>query len=77
MQLVARQLQQLDYNNGEEVFSMWSVLRCYLEDSWGDPVSCQLRIEFCMGVCEDKTLAREAEESPLLEAAARERQKTQ
>jgi hypothetical protein len=25
------------------VFSLWSVLRSYLEDNWGNPVSCQLR----------------------------------
>jgi hypothetical protein len=42
MQPIARQLQQLDYNNGNGVFSMWSVLSSYLEDNWGDPVSCQL-----------------------------------
>jgi hypothetical protein len=29
--------------------------------------------EFCTGGCEDRTWEREAEESPLLEAAARER----
>jgi hypothetical protein len=28
--------------------------------------------EFCTGGCEERTLAREAEESPLLEAVARE-----
>jgi hypothetical protein len=33
----------------------------------------QLRVEFCTGVRDDRTLAREAEESPLLEAVARER----
>jgi hypothetical protein len=33
----------------------------------------QLRVEFCTGGCEETTLAREAEESPLLETAARER----
>jgi hypothetical protein len=36
-------------------------------------VSCQLRVEFCTGGCEDRTGAREAEGSPLLEAVARER----
>jgi hypothetical protein len=30
-------------------------------------------VEFCTGGCEDRTCAREAEESPLLEAVARER----
>jgi hypothetical protein len=29
--------------------------------------------QFCAGVCEERTCAREAEESLLLEAAARER----
>jgi hypothetical protein len=32
-----------------------------------------LTVKFCMGGCEDRTRAREAEESPLLEAIARER----
>jgi hypothetical protein len=75
------------------VFSIWSVPRSYLEDSWGDsvswksaceektsrlvwnghqPGSCHLRVGFCMGGCEDRTWAREAEESPLLEAIATE-----
>jgi hypothetical protein len=36
-------------------------------------VSCQLRVKFCKGGCEDRTSAREAEESPLIEAVARER----
>jgi hypothetical protein len=44
----------------------------YLEDNWGDPFSCQLRVAFCMGGCEDGTSARE-DESPMLEAAARGR----
>jgi hypothetical protein len=30
-------------------------------------------VEFCMGGCEDRTSAREAEEYPLFEAVARER----
>jgi hypothetical protein len=42
-------------------------------DSNSDTVSCQLRVEFCTGGCEDRTLAREAEESPMLEAVVRER----
>jgi hypothetical protein len=29
--------------------------------------------EFCTGFCEDRTCVREAEESPLLKAVARER----
>jgi hypothetical protein len=32
-----------------------------------------LRVEFCTGGCEDRTLAREDEESTLLGAVARER----
>jgi hypothetical protein len=32
----------------------------------------QLRAEFCTGGCEDRTWAREAEETPLLKAFARE-----
>jgi hypothetical protein len=31
--LVDRQLQQLDYNNGSGVFSIWSVPRYYEQDS--------------------------------------------
>jgi hypothetical protein len=42
MQPVAIQLQQLNYNNGNGVFSVWSMARGYVEDNWGDPVSCQL-----------------------------------
>jgi hypothetical protein len=34
----------------------------------------QLRVEFCMGGCEDRTREREAQESLLLEAVERERQ---
>jgi hypothetical protein len=30
--------------------------------------------QFCTGLCEEKTWRREAEQSPLLEAVARERQ---
>jgi hypothetical protein len=36
-------------------------------------VSCQLRVEFCTGGCEERNSAREAEEFPLLESVARER----
>jgi hypothetical protein len=39
---VARQLQQLDYNNRRAVFSARSLQRGYEEDSWGDPVSLML-----------------------------------
>jgi hypothetical protein len=28
------------------VFPTWSMLRSHLENNWGDPVSCQLRVEF-------------------------------
>jgi GMP synthase-like glutamine amidotransferase len=35
----------------------------------------QLTVEFCMGGCEDRTWAREAEEFPLLKAVVRERLK--
>jgi hypothetical protein len=56
----------LDYNNANRVF---------LSGPFRDVISkeqSQLR-EFCTGVYQDRTLAREAEESPLLEAVARER----
>jgi hypothetical protein len=32
-----------------------------------------LKVDFCTGVCEDRTRAREAEKSPLLGDVARER----
>jgi hypothetical protein len=48
---------------------------CEMAASLG--VSCQLRVEFCTGGCEDRTWARVAEESPLLEAIARKRLMTQ
>jgi predicted kinase len=44
---------------------------CEMAASLG--VSCQLRVEFCTAGCEDRISAREAEESPLLEAVARKR----
>jgi hypothetical protein len=50
---VARQLQQLDYNNGNGVFSLWPVSRCYEQDSLKPRV--QLRVEFCKGGCEERT----------------------
>jgi hypothetical protein len=34
-------------------------------------------VEFCTGVCEERTGAREAEESAMIEGIARERLKTQ
>jgi hypothetical protein len=36
-------------------------------------VSCQLKVEFCTGSCENRTSELEAEKSPLLEAVVRER----
>jgi hypothetical protein len=56
------------------VLSTRSVPRSYLEDNWGEQVS-QLSVvgQFCVGGFEDRTWGREAEESPLLEAGARER----
>jgi hypothetical protein len=62
-------MQQLYYNNGRAVFSTWSVSRCYkLDEVWS-----LVESEFCVGVWEEMTRAREAEESPLLEAVAWER----
>jgi hypothetical protein len=46
---------------------MWSVPRCYKQGT-----SLELS-QFCTGVCKDRTSAREAEQSSLLEAAARKR----
>jgi hypothetical protein len=43
------------------------VQKSYIEDNWGDPV------QFCTGVCEERTRKLEAEESPLLKAVSRER----
>jgi hypothetical protein len=57
-------MQQLDYNNGNGVFSMWIVPKCYKQ--WTSLV------EFWNGGYEEITWALEAEESPLLEAVARE-----
>jgi hypothetical protein len=55
--------------------STWSVPRSYLEDNWGGLG--QLRVVssvgFCTGGCEERTLALEAEETPLLETVVRER----
>jgi hypothetical protein len=61
-------MQQLDYNNGRTVFSMWSMPRCYNWEVW----SVVSLVEFFTGGCEERTWVREAEESPLLEAIARE-----
>jgi hypothetical protein len=44
----------------ETVSSAWSVPKSYLEDNWGDPLSCQLtesslRVDICTADCEDRT----------------------
>jgi hypothetical protein len=39
----------------ETVFSNRFVRIGYKEDNWGDPVSCQLRVELCTGGSEDRT----------------------
>jgi hypothetical protein len=62
----ARQLQHLDYNNGNGMFSMWFVPRCYEQDSFK---RVQLRDSGQPAIA----WAREAKESPLLEAVTRER----
>jgi hypothetical protein len=51
-----------------ELFSVWSVPRCYNREVW----SLVSLVEFCTGGCEERTWAFEIEESPLLEAVARE-----
>jgi hypothetical protein len=54
---------------------MWSEPRLYTQGTRLE-LSCQLKVtsvQFFRGVCEERTWAREAEESPLLEAVARER----
>jgi hypothetical protein len=57
----------------QTLFSTPSVQSGYKEDNWGDRVvSCQQQ-ELCTGSCKDRICAREAEESTLLEAVARER----
>jgi hypothetical protein len=38
--------------------------------AWESVVNCQLRVEFCKEGCEDRV--REGEESPMLEAIARD-----
>jgi hypothetical protein len=45
---------------------MWSVPRCYMQGTKS------VVTQFCVGGCEERALAREAEESPLLEAVTRE-----
>jgi hypothetical protein len=49
------------------VFSLWSLPRSYSQESWSNE-----SIEFSTGDSEDRTLARAAEEIPLLEVIARE-----
>jgi hypothetical protein len=61
-------MQELDYNNGKKVFSMWSVLRSYKQGT----KLVESSVKFHTGDCEDRTSAHEAEESPLLVAVARE-----
>jgi hypothetical protein len=39
MQPITRQLQRLDDNNGNGIYSMRSVTRKYLDNNWGDPIS--------------------------------------
>jgi hypothetical protein len=56
-------MQQLDYNNKNRVFSTWSVPRCYKQETKS------VKWQFCEG----RTGTREAEGSPLLETATRER----
>jgi hypothetical protein len=49
MQYTARQLQQLDHNNGNGCFLCGPYQGSYLEDNWDDPVSSQ------KSACEEKT----------------------
>jgi hypothetical protein len=42
------------HNNRGAVLSAWPVMRSYLENNWGDPGCCQLRVQFCTGGCEEK-----------------------
>jgi hypothetical protein len=56
-------MQQLDYNNGNGAF---------LCGPCQDVMQGTRSVEFCMEGCEERTGAREAEKSPLLEAIDRE-----
>jgi hypothetical protein len=38
----------------EKVFSSRSVQSGYKENNWGDPMNCQLKVEFCTGGCEGR-----------------------
>jgi hypothetical protein len=60
-------MRQLDYNNGRDVFSMWSVPRRYTQETKS------VDSELCTRGCEERTRACEAEEFPPLQAVARER----
>jgi hypothetical protein len=58
-------MQQLEYNNGNGVF---------LHDACQDVISkgqSQLLVDFCTGGCEERTLACEVEDSPLLRSVVR------
>jgi hypothetical protein len=48
-------MQQLDYSNGRPVFSMWSMPRCYKQETKS------FDSQFCAGVCEERTSARDRE----------------
>jgi hypothetical protein len=52
---------------------MWSVARCYKQGTRLEFGQLTVKSQFCKGVCEERTWNREAKESPLLEAVARER----
>jgi hypothetical protein len=77
MQPVATHLQQLVYNDGNGgVFHVIRAEELRILKITGATqlvVSCSLRVELRTGGCEDRTWGREAEESPMLEAVARER----
>jgi hypothetical protein len=49
----------------ESVFSTWPLLRDYKGNNWGDAVNCQLLVQFCAEGSENRTWARELEESSL------------
>jgi hypothetical protein len=59
MQPVARKRQKLNYNNGNGGVSYVVRAENYLEDNFEDPVSCQLRVQFCTGGCEEKSQLQE------------------
>jgi uncharacterized CHY-type Zn-finger protein len=47
--------------------------RCFICGPCREVITMTVDSEFCTGGCEDRTWEREAEESPQLEAVARER----